>query len=79
MTLHEKSNNLGFKPSEVSDQLGHLPSLIRVFAVRLIVTRGPYPVPSESSLDASPKSLVLSCSGSYRIFRMRNMEILLSI
>ena len=31
---HDKTKNMACAPSEESDQLGHLPSLIRVFAVR---------------------------------------------
>ena len=33
---HEKTNKNEYAPSEDSDQPGHPPSLIRVFAVRLI-------------------------------------------
>ena len=33
---HDKSNKMTFAPSEDSDQPGHPPSLIRVFAVRSI-------------------------------------------
>ena len=32
---HDKTNKMACAPSEDSDQLGHLPSLIRVFAVRM--------------------------------------------
>ena len=32
---HDKTNNMAFAPSEDSDQSGHPPSLIRVFAVRM--------------------------------------------
>ena len=32
---HDKTNNVAFKPSEDSDQPGHPPNLIRVFAVRM--------------------------------------------
>ena len=32
---HDKTNKMTCAPSEVSDQLGHPPSLIRVFAVRM--------------------------------------------
>ena len=31
---HDKTNTMACAPSEDSDQPGHLPSLIRVFAVR---------------------------------------------
>ena len=33
---HDKTNKMACAPSEDSDQLGHLPSLIRVFAVRSV-------------------------------------------
>ena len=33
---HDKTNKMARAPSEDSDQPGHLPSLIRVFAVRLM-------------------------------------------
>ena len=33
---HGKTNNMACTPSEDSDQPGHPPSLIRVFAVRLM-------------------------------------------
>ena len=33
--LHDKTNKLAYVPSEDSDQPGHLPSLIRVFTVRM--------------------------------------------
>ena len=32
---HDKTNNMSCAPSEDSDQPGHLPSLIRVLAVRM--------------------------------------------
>ena len=32
---HDKANKMAYTPSEDSDQLGHPPSLIRVFAVRM--------------------------------------------
>ena len=38
---HEKTNKMTFVPSEDSDQPGHLPSLIRVFAVRSLGSLGP--------------------------------------
>ena len=34
--LHDKTNKMACVPSEDSDQLGHLPSLIRVFAVHSV-------------------------------------------
>ena len=33
---HDKTKKVAYAPSEDSDQPGHLPSLIRVFAVRLM-------------------------------------------
>ena len=33
--LHDKTNKMAYAPSEDSDQPGHPPSLIRVFAVRM--------------------------------------------
>ena len=38
---HDKTNKMTFVPSEDSDQPGHLPSLIRVFAVHSMVSLGP--------------------------------------
>ena len=38
---HDKTNKMTFVPSEDSDQPGHPPSLIRVFAVHSVVTLGP--------------------------------------
>ena len=38
---HDKTNKMTFVPSEDSDQPGHLPSLIRVFAVRSMGSLGP--------------------------------------
>ena len=38
---HDKTNKMTFVPSEDSDQPGHLPSLIRVFAVRSVISLGP--------------------------------------
>ena len=38
---HDKTNKMTFAPSEDSDQPGHSPSLIRVFAVRIKETLGP--------------------------------------
>ena len=57
-----------FVPSEDSDQPGHPPSLIRVFAVRSVGSLGPNFASggSESSLGAQIILLVLSC----RIFRI---------
>ena len=34
--LHDKTNKMACAPSEESDQPGHSPSLIRVFAVRSV-------------------------------------------
>ena len=59
-------------PNEDSDQPGHPPSLIRVFAVRSIGSEGPKlsscgcPGWSESSLGAHAILLVLSCRGFIR-------------
>ena len=53
--------------SEHSDQPGHLPSLIRIFAVHSMGSLGPNASScggSESSLGAQVISLVLSCCGS---------------
>ena len=38
---HDKTSNMTFVPSEDSDQPGHPPSLIRVFAVRSVGSLGP--------------------------------------
>ena len=38
---HDKPNKMTFVPSEDSDQPGHPPSLIRVFAVRSVGSLGP--------------------------------------
>ena len=38
---HDKTNKMTFVPSEDSDQPGHPPSLIRVFAVRSVGSLGP--------------------------------------
>ena len=38
---HTKTNKMTFVPSEDSDQPGHPPSLIRVFAVRSMGSLGP--------------------------------------
>ena len=38
---HDKTNKMTFVPSEDSDQPGHSPSLIRVFAVRSMGSLGP--------------------------------------
>ena len=38
---HDKTNKVTFVPSEDSDQPGHPPSLIRVFAVRSVGSLGP--------------------------------------
>ena len=38
---HDKPNKMTFVPSEDSDQPGHPPSLIRVFAVRSMGSLGP--------------------------------------
>ena len=76
-TAHDKTNKMTCAPSEDSDQHGHLPSLIRVFAVRMKkhwVLSYPKsaqwrlircPVWSESSLGPQVILLVLSCGGSF--------------
>ena len=38
---HDKTNKMACAPSEDSDQPGHPPSLIRIFAVRSWVTQNP--------------------------------------
>ena len=38
---HDKTNKMTFVPSEDSDQPGHPPSLIRVFALRSMGSLGP--------------------------------------
>ena len=38
---HDKTNKMTFVPSENSDQPGHPPSLIRVFAERSVGSLGP--------------------------------------
>ena len=75
----DKTDKMTCAPSEDSDQPGHLPSLMRVFAVcmkepwvlsyplraqRRLVRSGGCPNWSESSLGAQVILLVLSCSGS---------------
>ena len=37
---HDKTNKMACAPSEDSDQSGHLPSLIRIFAVRSMGSKG---------------------------------------
>ena len=77
--LHDKTSKMAYVPSEDSDQLGHLPSLIRVFVVRMKKHRVlSYPLNaqwrlvrlhecadwSESSLGSPVFVFVLSCAGS---------------
>ena len=74
---HDKTNKVACASRKDSDQLGHAPSLIRVFAVRmkkawilsfpLSAQRrlGGYPGWSESSLGAHALVLVLSWFGSF--------------
>ena len=79
---HDKTNEMACAPSDDSDQAGHPPSLIRVFAVRMVKAWTlSYPLSaqwrlirldgcpgwSESSLGAHANSLVLSWGGSFRI------------
>ena len=59
---HDKTIKMTCAPSEDSDQPGHLPSLIRAFAVRSIGSG--CPGWSESQLYAQIILLVLSCGGS---------------
>ena len=76
---HDKTNKMACAPSEDSEQPGHLPSLIRVFAVHTkktwvlsyplsaqprLIRLGWCPGWSESLLGAVIL-LVLSCSGAY--------------
>ena len=73
---HHKTNKMTFAPSEDSDKPGHLPSLIRVFAVNMkkhwvlsypfstlqrLIRLGGCPGWSSSSLGALIILLVLSC------------------
>ena len=77
---HDKTNKMVCAPSEDSDQPGHPPSLIRVFAVRMkkvwvlsyplsaqwrLIRLGRCPGWSESPLGAHAILLVLSWGGSY--------------
>ena len=87
---HHKSNRMACAPSENSDQLGHLPSLIRVFAVCMKKARIlSYPLSaqwrlsdwadaqadSESSLGAHAILLVLSWCGS--LYNDKDIKLLL--
>ena len=40
-SVHDKTNNITFAPSEDFDQPGHPPSLIRIFAVCIMGNEGP--------------------------------------
>ena len=78
---HDKTNKTACAPSEDSDQPGHLPSLIRVFTVRMLkawtcsypfvctvktlIWLGGCPSWSESSLGAKVILLDLSWGGSF--------------
>ena len=77
---HHKTSIMIYAPSEDLDQPGHLPSLFRVFAVRVkkhwalnyllsaqwrLIRLGGCPGCSESSLSAHAILLVLSCSRSF--------------
>ena len=77
---HDKTNKMTRTPSKDSDQPGHLPSLIRIFAVcsmgslgpklsscgqRRLIRLGACPGLSESLLGAQVILLVLSCVDSY--------------
>ena len=73
---HDKTNKMTFARSENSDQPGHPPSLIRVFAVRMkkAIRRAhskDFGQTAETSLGARVMLLVLSCSGSYVYFSFR--------
>ena len=46
---HDKPNKMTFVPSEDSDQHGHQPSLIRVFAVRSMGSLGPNLLQADSA------------------------------
>ena len=46
---HDKTNKMIFVPSEDSDQPGHPPSLIRVFAVRSVGSLGPNLLQADSA------------------------------
>ena len=46
---HDKTNKMTLVPSEDSDQPGHPPSLIRVFAVRPVVAWGPVLLQADSA------------------------------
>ena len=74
-----KANKMACEPSEDSDQPGHPPTLIRVFAVRIkkawvlsnplsteqrLIRLGRSPGGSESSLGTYAILLVLLCTGS---------------
>ena len=78
--LHDKTNKMTFAPREDSDQPGHPPSLIRVFAVCMketwalsypmnalqrLIKLGRCPGWSDSSLGAQIILLVLSWGGSF--------------
>ena len=61
----DKTNTMAYAPSEDSDQPGHPPSLIGVFAVRMKKAHSGCPGWSESSLGAHAILLVFSRGGSY--------------
>ena len=69
--VHNKTNKMTYVPSEDSDQSGHPPSLIRVFAVCFMGSLGPmlFHVDSEDSLYPhwAVILLILSCTGSFRL------------
>ena len=73
---HDKTNKMACAPSQDSDQPGHPPSLIRVFAVcmkkawvlhtaKTLIRLGGCPCWSETLLGAHAILLVLSWGGSY--------------
>ena len=63
---HDKTNKMTCAPSEVPDQPGHPPSLIRVFVVRM---KKPwvlsYPLSTQRRLSDQTGQMVLLCGGSF--------------
>ena len=84
--LHDKTNKMACAASEDSDQPGHPPSLIRVFAVRMmkaltlsypgktLIRLGGCPGWSESSLGAYAILLVLSRGGSVMFYVTMHLQ-----
>ena len=84
---HDKTYRMAYMPSEDSDQPGHPPSLIRVFAVyikKASVLSYPVSTPRRvladwvdaqadlSSLGTHAILLVLPCAGSYNRYSLKN-------